>query len=353
MYFNAWHKMKIKSAENYFQKTNKKVDILCILIFIIFLLINNRCTKENNLTAPSVTTSFVSNVLPTSCTCGGNVISDGGSSVTARGICWSLNQSPTISENKTENGTGTGSFSDTLTGLTAYATYYVRAYAVNSTGVGYGEIKSFKVGIVTDIDGNSYHMITIGTQIWMAENLKVSKYRSGDNIGTTTPATLNISGQSAPKYLWAFEGNYNYVATYGFLYTWHVVTDARGLCPIGWHVPTDSEWHNLALYLDPAAKLDFDESSIAGGMLKETGTNNWSSPNTGATNETGFSAVPGGERAGFNSGFYSVGFDAYYWSYTEQAYNSAWYRGFYYNNNGMGRYMSYEFDGFSVRCIKD
>ena len=102
---------------------------------------------------------------------------------------------------------------------------------------------------VKDIDGNVYRTITIGTQVWMAENLKTTKYRNGDLIGTTTPATLVIEGESTPKYQWAYDGNESNVATYGRLYTWYVATDSRNVCPIGWHVPTDAEWTTLTDYL--------------------------------------------------------------------------------------------------------
>lgn len=89
--------------------------------------------------------------------------------------------------------------------------------------------------IVTDIDGNVYHTVTIGTQVWMVENLKVTKYRNGDLIGTTTPATLDISGEAEPKYQWVYDGKESNVSTYGRLYTWYAITDNRNVCPKGWH----------------------------------------------------------------------------------------------------------------------
>src|SRR4029078_12512714 len=133
---------------------------------------------------------------------------------------------------------------------------------------------------VTDIDGNVYHTVTIGTQVWMVENLKTTKYRNGDLIGTTIPATLDISSESTPKYQWAYKGEESNVATYGRLYTWYAVADSRNVCPTGWHVPSDAEWTTLTTYLGG--------ESVAGGKLKENGTVHWESPNTGATNESGF-----------------------------------------------------------------
>ena len=102
---------------------------------------------------------------------------------------------------------------------------------------------------VKDIDGNAYRTITIGTQVWIVENLKTTKYCNGDLIGTTTPATLNIEDESTPKYQWAYDGNESNVATHGRLYTWYVATDSRNVCPVGWHVPSDAEWTTLTDYL--------------------------------------------------------------------------------------------------------
>ena len=175
----------------------------------------------------------------------------------------------------------------------------------------------FMEGTVTDIEGNVYKTIQIEiptgnsksiettqaiTQIWMAENLKTTKYSNGDLIGTTTPATLNIYNEAMPKYQWAYEGNENYVDTYGRLYTWWAVTDNRNVCPTGWHVPTDDEWTKLVVFL--GGKDDgYGIWNAAGGKLKEAGTKHWSSPNTGAVNSLGFTALPGGYRYGEGSMF--------------------------------------------------
>lgn len=116
---------------------------------------------------------------------------------------------------------------------------------------------------VKDIDGNAYRTITIGTQVWMAENLKTTRYRNGDLIETTTPATLDIEGERTPEYQWAYDGNESNVATYGRLYTWYVATDSRNVCPTGWHVPSDDEWIVLTDYL------------IKMVMVTVTGTKEW------------------------------------------------------------------------------
>lgn len=143
-------------------------------------------------------------------------------------------------------------------------------------------------GTLTDQDGNIYKTIKIGTQTWMAENLRTTKYRNGDIIETTTPSTKDISSEISPKYQWSFDFNpgENNAATYGRMYSWYAATDSRNIAPSGWHVPTNEEWKTLHDYL----------GNNHGAKLKESGTIHWSSPNIDATNETGFTALPGGTR---------------------------------------------------------
>ena len=199
---------------------------------------------------------------------------------------------------------------------------------------------------LTDIDGNVYNTVTIGTQVWMKENLKVTKYRNGDAIGTTTPATKDISGETSPKYQWAYDGNESNASTYGRLYTWYAATDSRGLCPTGWHLPTDTEWTTLTDYLGG--------TSVAGGKLKEAGTTHWSSPNTSADNSSGFTALPGSYRGYYGSSFFTIGDIGYWWSATEIYTASAWIRNLYYNLSYAYRnYVPYKPYGFSVRCVRD
>jgi len=202
-------------------------------------------------------------------------------------------------------------------------------------------------GSVTDIDGNVYKTIQIGTQTWMAENLKTTKYRNGDLIGTTTPATLDISTQTNPKYQWAYGGNESNVATYGRLYTWYAATDSRNICPTGWHVPTDSEWTSLTTFLG--------DESVAGSKLKEAGTSHWQSPNSDATNSSGFTALPSGYRY-INGEYNNIGGYGHWWSYTEYSTDIAWSRSISYNLSIASRNYNFNFGkstGFSVRCVKD
>ena len=149
-------------------------------------------------------------------------------------------------------------------------------------------IDVIELGTVNDVDGNTYKTVKIGTQWWMAENLKTTKYRNGSAIETTFPDTLDISGINTPKYQWVYPDIDSIGDTYGRLYTWYTVTDSNAVCPSGWHVPSDEEWTVLTDYLNGA--------SVAGGILKEMGTAHWHSPNKGVTNERDFAALPGGYR---------------------------------------------------------
>jgi uncharacterized protein (TIGR02145 family) len=196
---------------------------------------------------------------------------------------------------------------------------------------------------VTDKDGNVYKTVTIGTQVWMAENLKTTKYVNGDLIGTTPVPTTSISAESTPKYQWPSSGNENDVATYGRLYTWYAVTDTRNICPDGWHVPVNVEFTTLMTYLGG--------DTIAGSKLKETGTTHWAEPNTGATNSTGFTALPGGYR-GYEGTYNFTGYTGYFWSTTEYDANNGWFRGLYYNGSYDHNLTNNKMAGFAVRCIK-
>jgi uncharacterized protein (TIGR02145 family) len=311
----------------------------------VFLLLNSSCKKpDTNPTVsalvPVLTTSSVTNIAATTASCGGNVSSDGGATVTARGICWSTSQNPTIANSKTTDSTGIGKFTSTLTGLTANTMYYVRAYATNSAGTGYGSSVSFTTQqLVTDIDGNVYHVVTIGTQVWLAENLKTTHYNDGTPIPNVTDTSWNNLKTGAYC-------NYNNSSsnsdTYGRLYNWYAATSSHNICPKGWHVPTDSEWTVLDNYLGG--------DNVAGGKLKETGTTHWQSPNTGATNETGFSALPGGLFAGTSG---NIGVDGVWWSSTAFRSFDSWYWDTHYSSSALSRSNYGNTIGLSIRCVKD
>ncbi len=306
-----------------------------------------------NIVLATLSTTTASDITSTAAISGGNITTDGGSSITDRGVCWSTSENPTIAlTTKTSEGIGTGSFTSNISGLSPGTTYYVRAYATNSAGTAYGNQQTLTTltqnlfnpnltyGTMSDNDGNSYKTIVIGSQTWMAENLKTGKYRNGDPIPTNLS---NTAWQTATTGAFAI---YNNDAasntTYGKLYNWYAVADPRGLCPTGWHVPTDAELTILQNYLGGI--------NIAGGKLKST-SSLWT-PNTGATNESGFSGLPGGNRS--NNGFYSsLGYYGYWWSSSEFLEADAWSRGLITNNGIFYRTKYYRQNGFSIRCLRD
>ena len=206
---------------------------------------------------------------------------------------------------------------------------------------------------VTDYDGNVYQTVLIGDQCWMMENLKVTHYRNGEAIphvtdsetwaGLTTGAYCNYGND---------EGN---VSTYGRLYNWYAVDDSRKIAPEGWHVATDEEWKQLEMFLGMSqAEADTTgwRGTDEGGKLKEAGTTHWASPNTGATNESGFTALPGGYRH-VGGNFHSMYWSANFWSSTELSSLGAWYRTVNCDYSQVLRTNVNEPTGFSVRCVRD
>lgn len=200
-----------------------------------------------------------------------------------------------------------------------------------------------------DVDGNAYIIVKIGDQWWMAENLKVTHYRNGDPISHVT---------DSDRWRYFTTGGYcNYknnpvnAKVYGRLYNWYAVNDGRNIAPKRWHIPSDGEWQILFNYLG-------GEGGVAAGKLKEAGTSRWDYPNTGATNESGFSALPGGYRnRDDESTFKQMGTHAYFWSSTERDYDAAWFRDLSYVYTSAdpsgSRYSSGKQLGFSIRCVKD
>jgi uncharacterized protein (TIGR02145 family) len=226
----------------------------------------------------------------------------------------------------------------TVTGLSSNTTYYFAIKTADevSNWSGLSNVPSRKTEpgdstTVTDIDGNVYKTIKIGNQWWMAENLKVTHYCNGDAIPTEAYCSYNYD-----------EGN---VVIYGRLYSWYAAVDSRNIAPAGWHTPSNAEWQTLIDYLGGHA--------VAGGKMKETGTTHWKSPNAGATNESGFTALPGGIR-GLGGDFYYMGVGAYFWSSTEPWSGTASFCDLSYANSEVYLTINYEPQYlFSVRCVRD
>jgi uncharacterized protein (TIGR02145 family) len=308
----------------------------------------------------------VENIISFGATSGGNITNDGGSTITQRGLVWDTISNPTLESNFTVNGIGTGVFSSNLTGLNSNTTYYIRAYAVNSAGISYGNEINFTTiadnnglfsmpGAGVEYYGYNYPSVILGNgQEWMSENLRTAFYSNGDpilNLTNDSQWSMNFSGS------WCYYNHDNqFENLYGKLYNWYAIDDSRNVCPTGWHVPTDTEWNTLVFFIDNS----FDptiygvQSSTAGGILKSEQV--WQSPNTGATNQIDFSGLPGGARG--SSGafvFNSIGAWGYYWTATELNSTSqfAWQRTLYYYNSSIIRDNQSKASGRSVRCIRD
>jgi uncharacterized protein (TIGR02145 family) len=201
-------------------------------------------------------------------------------------------------------------------------------------------------------DGNVYQTVTIGNQVWMAENLKYLPSVVGHGTGSETTPYYYVYDYNGTNVA-AAKATSNYI-TYGVLYNRSAAMNGaassttnpsgvQGVCPTGWHLPSDAEWTQLTDYLGG--------ESVAGGKLKETGTAHWNSPNTGATNETGFTSLPGGYRTSPGA-FYGIGYLGGWWSATEDCTGNAWGRIMDYSDSGVIRYGNKE-NGFSVRCLRD
>ncbi len=198
---------------------------------------------------------------------------------------------------------------------------------------------------VKDIDGNVYHLVTINSQVWMVENLKTTKYRNGDAIPAVTIDSLwNKQAATSTGAYCNYNINGASIAVYGHLYNWYAVNDPRGLAPAGWHIASKTEWEALTTFLGG--------DTLAGGKLKETGTLNWLSPNTGATNSTGFTAVPGGFRiySGKSEMFGAFGV---WWTSTPADDFSALNCGMFNDNAGALISANRKANGCSIRCIRD
>jgi uncharacterized protein (TIGR02145 family) len=263
--------------------------------------------------APTITTTAVSSIGTITASSGGVITADGGASVTQRGLVWSTTTNPTIAlSTKTEDGIEIGTYTSALSGLVANTTYYVRAYATNSAGTGYGAQLSFAtLPAVTDPN-----TVTIGTQTWTTKNLDVATYRNGEVIPEVQDATAWASLTTGA---WChYDNNPANDAIYGKLYNWYAVNDSRGLAPSGFHVPTDIELTAVTNMKDPA----------------------------------GFAGLPGGSRNNLGI-FYNIGLYGSWWSSSEYITTRAWYRYPDYHNVFAYRASASKSYGFSVRCLRD
>jgi uncharacterized protein (TIGR02145 family) len=309
---------------------------------------------------PTLTTTAVTSVEVTTAVSGGNISSDGGGSITARGTCWATTASPTTGNSKTTNGTGTGSFTSNISGLLAGTTYYVRAYATNIAGTAYGSQYTITTK-VQDGDGNTYNTVVIGTQTWMAENLRTTKYNDGTTAISNVTDDATWMGLGTPAYCWYNNSTANR-DVYGGMYNWYTIRDGN-VCPSGWHVPSDVEWETLELYLGMATGSQTGQVAAWGWRGTDQGaqlksTSGWPTGQNG-TNTSGFTALPGGYRYAANGTFNNIGTLSYWWTSTAEPLPSdiATYRRMDgaadATNNQVFRGAVNQEGGKYIRCLKD
>jgi uncharacterized protein (TIGR02145 family) len=296
-----------------------------------------------------MTTTTVTGISAGTASSGGTITDDGGASVTIRGVCWSTSPNPTTGDNKTTDGSGTGAYSSALYIYNSPNTlFYIRAYATNAVGTSYGNQLSFTTKSCTSFvdsrDGKTYPQVMIGTQCWMAANL---------NVGTRITGSVQQTNNGVlEKY--CYNDNDANCDTYGGLYQWWEATlywtttpTTQGICNAGWHIPASGEFSTLVTYLGGA--------SVGGGKMKETGLVHWASPNTNATNSSGFTGLPAGARDNFYTGtFMNITTSGYFWGYNGLGGSIGAYIQL--QNNTESSTITYTAAtawGYSVRCIQD
>lgn len=311
-----------------------------------------RCLKdiENpNATIPEMSTDSVSLLGKYTAAVAGTIKANGGAKITKMGVCWSTSANPDTTNYKMFGNAAAGCFTFNLTALMPNTVYYVRSFAVNRAGIGYGNVLSFRTkhnggNFITDSEGNEYDIVTIGTQTWMAENLKSTRLNDGTPIGAGNAS--NWASFNGPGYCWFLDNAESFANTYGALYNGYVVTSGKA-CPAGWHVPAESEWDTLVNYLGGR--------NSAGGKLKEAGTAHWLSPNAGADNSSQFTALPGGKRSsggkGGDVGFTIPGYYGSWWTSTDNYPTTMWAMVMMSDQNYAGAGNDNMRMGNSIRCI--
>jgi len=314
-----------------------------------------------------VTTSAIASVASTYAVSGGTVTNDGGAPISETGLCYSTSHDPTTESDRILNVPGILTFTSNMTGLTPGTTYYVRAYAINSSGTVYGNELSFTTdtevdpvtfnneliyGSVADIDGNNYKTIQIGTMTWMAENLRTTKYNDGEAIQLVESNSM-WSILTTKGYCWYDNDASSNKEIYGALYNWPAASSGK-LCPAGWHVPDVEDFSALISYLGQG------QVTNVSGKMKEAGFTHWAYPNSGGTNSSGLTALPGGSRS-VNGGFGWLGFTANWW--ISSVYSDpppaaiGLYASINFNNGDLYIADAWDwyptFEGMSVRCVKD
>lgn len=350
-------------------------------LFIILVLISTYSCKKDKVKTPPISIQIekIDKITHLSAYCHFSIDDENNNlstslsnqNITNYGFCWSsTNQQPTTNDNKTTNENSNSQLQ--ITGLQANTIYYVRAFATNELGTGYSNSVSITTPdtIFTDQrDGKTYRTVTIGNSVWMAENLKYLPSVVGCSVGS----------YSIPYYyVYEYFGTDVEVAMAtprfepcGVLYNWSAacdgdttgnsLTQVQGVCPEGWHLPSLNDWYHIFGYITayemPGGGMSYGdwqaEEARTGGRLKEAGTNNWFAPNTGATNEYGFTALPGGLCDTDDNIFQDKGEKGYYWSSQKYGDHSASCVRFDHDSDNVTSGWIYRNRGICVRCIMD
>ena len=294
---------------------------------------------------PAVSTSPVTHVTSSSVRGGGVITSDGNGIISARGVCWNTVGDPTLANalGSTSDGSGTGSFASEVSGLSQQTTYFIAAYVTNEKGTAYGAIKSFTTplpcGQLTIVyENQTYNSVKIGTQCWFKENL---------NVGSRIDGSQNQDPANPTVEKYCFNNDEANCDTYGGLYQWDelmknsTTEGAQGICPAGWHIPTDEEWITLTNFLGG--------ESVAGTKLKSA--TGWLDNGNG-TNVSGFTGLPNGNR-GNDGNFNDLTKLSYFWSSSQSGASEAWNRKLHFDTETVTSYNSFKTNGFAVRCLQD
>jgi uncharacterized protein (TIGR02145 family) len=302
-----------------------------------------RCLQDPP-TAPTVDTDAATSVTETTATLNATITATGGAAVSATGFKYATNSELTTPTDIAVGGTSSP-FTGSLTSLSPGTQYWAVGYATNSVGTSYGDTITFTTPFTcgtstVTYDGHAYTTVLIGTQCWFKENLRNDNYRDGTAIpGNLTASAWSTTTSGAQADYLQYGA---YLADYGRLYNWYAVANPAGLCPSGWHVPTDTEW--------TALETQLGGSPVAGAEMKVSWSN---SPSWDGTNSSGFSALPGGSRTHDNGAFDNLRSHGFWWSSSPDGLSGGWYRILVSANSSVIRYNWNARAGFSVRCLQD
>lgn len=318
-------------------------------IMMTVLILASGCKKKNEESSqgpvPVVVTGNYNNVLLNTLEISGSVSNNYGYIVTRCGFCWSTtNQYPKITDDTIVIPANPPySFSGIVKGLKGQTKYYIRAFATNKNGSGYGMVVPVTTmdSMISDIDNNHYRLVQIGPQVWMAENLKTTRFNDGEVIPLTED-NATWAALASPSYCWN-SNDISYKVPYGALYNWYAAHSGI-ISPVGFHVPTKDDWIELIDFLGGVA--------VAAGALKEAGQSHWEAPNTGADNSSGFTALPGGNRDPTGS-FFAPRLFGGWWTSTEKESNLAWAISVSFNTTQVSITNENKISGFSIRCLKN